>query len=395
MNIYRRKFWWKVILMVIALVIVGLTLLYNNQLAKKLAVEERKKVEVLAMSYSELFKADPTAELNLERTLIVGNNTIPVIITDSDNKVYFQRNLDPEIDEKLKLDEKDNAYIQSRLEKIKATGQEPIEVVINEDKKQYLYYDTSNLLTQLIRYPFIQLGIIGLFLGISYLAFSSSRRAEQDQVWVGMARETAHQLGTPLSSLVGWIEMLKSREEDGGGTKMKLGPEMEKDVARLELIAERFSKIGSAPKLESHELSPLLEKSFNYMKRRAGAKVQVTFDDRLPAGTKAKLSPPLFDWVIENLMKNGLDAMDGKGDIILRAFKKDSKIFLEVQDSGKGIPKSDFQTIFQPGYSTKKRGWGLGLSLSKRIIEEFQKGKISVAQSTVGKGTTFRIVLPA
>lgn len=394
MNIYRRKFWWKVILMIIALVIVGVTLLYNNQLAKKLAVEERKKVEVLAMSYSELFKADPTAELNLERTLIVGNNTIPVIITDSEGKVYFQRNLSPEIDEKIKLDDEDNAFILDKLEKIKATGQEPIEVVINDETKQYLYYDTSNLLTQLIRYPFIQLGIIGLFLGISYLAFSSSRRAEQDQVWVGMARETAHQLGTPLSSLVGWIEMLKSREEDGGG-KMKLGPEMEKDVARLELIAERFSKIGSKPKLENHELSPLLEKSFNYMKRRAGAKMQVTFDDRLPAGTKTKLSPPLFDWVIENLMKNGLDAMDGQGSIVLRAEKKDSKIVIEVEDTGKGIAKADFQNVFQPGYSTKKRGWGLGLSLSKRIIEEFQKGKISVAQSTLGKGTTFRIVLPA
>jgi len=380
--------------MVIALIIVGLTLLYNNQLAKKLAVEERNKVEVLAMSYSEFLKADPTAELNLERTLIVGNNTIPVIITDSDDKVYFQRNLDPEIDEKLKLEEKDHQFIQNRLDKIKASGQEPIEIVINDDKKQYLYYDTSNLLTQLIRYPFIQLGIIGLFLGISYLAFSSSRRAEQDQVWVGMARETAHQLGTPLSSLVGWIEMLKSREDDSGG-KMKLGPEMEKDVARLELIAERFSKIGSAPKLESHELSPLLEKSFDYMKRRAGAKMQVTFDDRLPAGTKTRLSPPLFDWVIENLMKNGLDAMDGHGSIVLRAYKKEAKIFIEVEDTGKGIERSDFQTIFQPGYSTKKRGWGLGLSLSKRIIEEFQKGKISVAQSTIGKGTTFRIVLPA
>lgn len=380
--------------MVIALIIVGVTLLYNNQLAKKLAAEERKKVEVLAMSYSEFLKADPTAELNLERTLIVGNNTIPVIITDAEGKVDFQRNLSPEIDEKIKLTPDDDAYILERLEKIKANGQEPIEIIINEEKKQYLYYDTSNLLTQLIRYPFIQLGIIGLFLGISYLAFNSSRRAEQDQVWVGMARETAHQLGTPLSSLVGWIEMLKSREDDNGG-KMKLGPEMEKDVARLELIAERFSKIGSTPKLESHELSPLLRKTFEYMRRRAGTHVYVTFDDKLPQGTQAKLSPPLFDWVIENLMKNGLDAMDGQGEIILRSYKKDSKVIVEIEDTGKGIPKSDFQTIFQPGYSTKKRGWGLGLSLSKRIIEEFQKGKISVAQSTLGKGTTFRIVLPA
>lgn len=393
MNIYRRKFWWKVILMVIALIIVGVTLLYNNQLAKKLAGEERKKVEVLAMSYTEALKADPTADINLERTLIVGNTTIPVIITDSDGKIDFHRNLSKEIDDKLKLDEADHAFIQKRLDRIKGSGQEPLEIVINEEKKQYLYYDTSNLLTQLIRYPFIQLGIIGLFLGISYLAFSSSRRAEQDQVWVGMARETAHQLGTPLSSLVGWIEMLKGREEETTD-KMKLGEEMEKDVARLALIAERFSKIGSAPKLENHALSPLLEKTFDYMKRRAGAKVEVSFDDRLPAGTTAKLSPPLFDWVIENLLKNGLDAMDGKGSIVLRSYKKDDKVIIEVEDSGKGIPKSEFQNVFQPGYSTKKRGWGLGLSLSKRIIEEFQKGKITVAQSVVGKGTTFRIVLP-
>ncbi len=385
--------------MVLALIIVGLTLLYNNQLAKKLATEERKKVEVLAMSYSEFLKADPTAELNLERTLIVGNNTIPVIITDGEGRISFQRNLSKEIDEKIKLDDDDNDFIQKRLDKIKASGQEPIEIVINEEKKQYLYYDTSNLLAQLIRYPFIQLGIIGLFLGISYLAFSSSRRAEQDQVWVGMARETAHQLGTPLSSLVGWIEMLKGREEEQsftqqGSGKMKLGPEMEKDVARLELIAERFSKIGSTPKLEDHELSPLLRKAFEYMRRRAGAHVYVTYDDKLPEGTQAKLSPPLFDWVIENLMKNGLDAMDGQGEIILRAYKKDNKVFIEVEDSGKGIPKSEFQNVFQPGYSTKKRGWGLGLSLSKRIIEEFQKGKITVAQSVIDKGTTFRIVLP-
>jgi len=385
--------------MVIALIIVGVTLLYNNQLAQKLAVEERKKVEELAMAYSVMSTTDPTADINLPMRLIVDNTTIPVIICDSEDKVYFHRNLRKDIDEKTTaLNDEENAYILERLQRIKADGQEPIEFVINEKKKQYLYYDTSNLLTQLIRYPFIQLGIIGLFLGISYLAFSSSRRAEQDQVWVGMARETAHQLGTPLSSLAGWIEMLNSREEDdkfaSGEGKMPLGPEMEKDVSRLALIAERFSKIGSAPKLESHELSPLLKKSFEYMRRRAGTHVYVTYEDKLPSGTRTKLSPPLFDWVIENLMKNGLDAMDGQGEIILRAYKKDSKVIIEVEDSGKGIPKSDFQNIFQPGYSTKKRGWGLGLSLSKRIIEEFQKGKINVAQSTLGKGTTFRIVLP-
>ena len=250
----------------------------------------------------------------------------------------------------------------------------------------------SSLLVQIKVYPYIQIFITLIFLGIAYSMFSTARRAEQNKVWLGMAKETAHQLGTPLSSMVGWVELLKTMEDEQGQAQM-IGDELEKDVLRLQLIAERFSKIGSEPQLENKDIVELVGNTVEYVKRRASSRIQFHYDNDTPI--YATVNPTLFDWVIENLLKNALDAMDGKGQIGVQiSQERDQQILIDVSDTGKGIPKSRFTTVFEPGYSTKKRGWGLGLSLSRRIIENYHSGKIYVANSAVDQGTTFRVVLP-
>jgi signal transduction histidine kinase len=246
------------------------------------------------------------------------------------------------------------------------------------------------LLTQLRYFPYIQFAIILFFLGLSYLIFSTARRAEQNRVWAGMAKETAHQLGTPISALSGWVDYMRLTETNP--ETQKVIPEVEKDIERLELIAQRFSKIGSAPELVSVNLQKEIARSVEYIRRRASGKVSINFhssDEKI----EAMISPPLFEWVIENLLKNALDAISGSGAIDIYVSKQGKKVYVDVKDSGKGIPSGKFNTVFRPGFSTKKRGWGLGLSLAKRIVEEFHGGKIFVKESSVGKGTTFRIVL--
>jgi len=254
-----------------------------------------------------------------------------------------------------------------------------------------VYYKDSILLSQLKYYPFIQLATIGIFLLLSYLAFSAARRSEQNQVWVGMAKETAHQLGTPLSSLIGWIEIIKANEEAAGNNE-NIGIELEKDLDRLKLITDRFSKIGSQPKLTKVSLYEEIKTTVDYIKRRASAKIK--FELLHNISSEAHLSPPLFDWVVENILKNALDAMQSSGEIIVTLSENSSSHLVDIFNSGEPLPKSKWKTIFKPGYSTKKRGWGLGLSLSKRIIEKYHKGKIFVKNSESKVGTTFRIVLP-
>ena len=263
----------------------------------------------------------------------------------------------------------------------------PIEIQLNNKTNNFIFFENSFLLQQLKYYPFVQFAIIGLFLIVSYMVFSNSRRAEQNQVWAGMARETAHQLGTPLSSLIAWTEYLKNKDLD-----QTIVTEMEKDVTRLGIITERFSKIGSEPELTPNDINRIIYDAIDYIKLRTSKKVE--FELLLPTGhVLAALNVNLFNWVVENLCKNAIDTMEGKGKIVIELIEFESFIYLDITDTGKGILKRKFKTIFKPGYTTKKRGWGLGLTLTKRIIENYHNGKIFVKQSTIDKGTTFRIIL--
>jgi len=386
MNIYQKKFYWKIGLLFVALIIAAITLLYNNQLAKKLATEERKKIEIHAFTVKEVGNPKNNLNLNLVRQILTSNTTIPVIITDEQGNITEYNNLDIE---KVET-EADSLKLQQIFAEMKS-AYEPIPITLTNDIKQYVYYQDSSILKQLRFYPWFQLMIIAIFLGVTYLAFSSARKAEQDQVWVGMARETAHQLGTPLSSLGAWLDNLGYHDD----TEVKdTAKEMENDVARLNQIADRFSKIGAKPKLQAHNLVDCLNNTYSYVKRRAANKIQFSnnfseFDD-----LKVNFSPPLLDWVVENLLKNALDALKGQGEISLKIQQKNNKILIDVSDTGCGIAKSKFGDVFKPGFTSKKRGWGLGLSLSKRIIEQYHKGQIFVHKSTIDKGTTFRIQLP-
>ena len=308
--------------------------------------------------------------------------SVPVIFTDSNDSIIEFSNLDS-----TQLQNRDD--LRDMLVSMKEAN-DPIVIDLGDGNINYVYYKNSILLNQITYYPYIQFAIIGLFLLVAYIAFSTARRAEQNQVWVGMSKETAHQLGTPISSLIAWVEYLRET-----GYNPDVVVELEKDVDRLELVAERFSKIGSLPTLAAADIVEILNHSISYLKTRASKKV--IFDVNLPDhSVYVNLSPPLFDWVIENLIKNALDAMEGLGRISLTLkMQPDNKqIYIDISDTGKGIPGSKQKTVFQPGFSTKKRGWGLGLSLSKRIIENYHNGKIFVRESILGKGTTFRIILP-
>ena len=308
------------------------------------------------------------------------NTTIPVFVTDERDKVLFHANFEDGIKD-------EDAYFNPIIKKMEKSGFDPI---ISEGNK--IYYQESTLLRQLRYFPLIQLILIAAFVGLGYAGFSTERRSEQNRVWVGMAKETAHQLGTPISGIVAWLENLRAmREEDE--EVIEIVDELRTDVSRLELIAERFSKIGSIPSLEPVNIYTELEKCRAYMQRRASRKVQFNFPDPESKPLGVRLNPPLFDWVIENLLRNALDAMDGIGSIQVNVTEEEHVVNIDVIDSGKGIPSSKFKTVFQPGFTTKKRGWGLGLSLSKRIIEEYHSGKIFVKKSEEGKGTTFSIRL--
>jgi hypothetical protein len=363
----------------IALVIGIGSLLYTNQLVNKLAIQERSKVELWAKGTKFLANsADQNADLSFVFEVVKSNTTIPLVLTDGDGNIISIRNYDEEKSQ-------DTIYQQEQLTKIKGRNS-PIDIELYGGTKNFIHYDNSALYYQLKYYPYVSLGIISIFILVAYFAFSFARKAEQDQVWVGLAKETAHQLGTPLSSLIAWIEYLKLKNVDAATLD-----DMAKDVSRLETITERFSKIGSVPDLVSENIGDVLEESLDYMRTRSSKKVGFSLTGI--SYSQVPLNVPLFAWVIENLCRNAIDAMEGAGNIDIQLTEVNSDVIIDVTDTGKGISRSKFETVFQPGYTSKKRGWGLGLSLTKRIIEQYHNGKIIVKRSEIGKGTTFRITL--
>ena len=383
----------KIILVVAAIVIAVASLLASHFLVMDLQQEERNKMETWAEALRALNSADENTDLSLVLNVIQSNNTIPVIVTNADGEVTDYRNINMNartaedsadfVARYAKSMFKDGNYIKIELDD--AQG----DTLQSDTDKDYqlVCYDESTLLKRLSQYPYWQLGIVMIFVVVAIFALLASKKAEQNKVWVGLSKETAHQLGTPISSLMAWVEILKENypEDD-------LIPEMNKDVKRLELIAERFSKIGSLPEPVEASMNEVLAHVVDYMDRRTSKKVEIT--RYLPDHEViVKMNASLFEWVIENLCKNAVDAMEGKGRIELTLTEEAGQVVIEVADNGKGIRKKDIKNVFTPGFTTKKRGWGLGLSLAKRIVEEYHKGRIFVKQSEVGKGTTFRIEL--
>lgn len=380
----------KVILVIVAVLIAVISLIVSHRLIRDLEMEEQNKMEIWAEAMRTLNEADENTDLNLVLKVINENHTIPVIVMDSQGTIQSNRNI--KLPNKSKVDSV--AYVQQLGHKLKTSGKY-IRIFFNEpEEKEYIdvCYDDSFMLKRLSTYPYIQLGVVLIFVIVALFALLSSKKAEQNKVWVGLSKETAHQLGTPISSLMAWLAILKETYPDD-----TLIPEIDQDVKRLQLIADRFSKIGSAPELELYSLSKVLQNVVAYMNRRTSKKIaiesQISFEgnDQL-----VLMSPSLFEWVIENLCKNAVDAMGGVvGKIKISAFRESKKIVIEVSDTGKGIKKKDIKNVFRPGFTTKRRGWGLGLSLAKRIIEEYHNGKIFVKDSEKDRGTTFRIELKA
>jgi len=369
----------KLIFIVLAIGIVAVSTLFTNRLAHSLALEERKKVEIWAEAVRQSNLADENTNLDLIIKIIEGNTTIPIIYTDANNQVISTRNI---IEPKENIAE----FYKNEIERLK-TKNTPIELKFGKSK-QYLYYDDSLFIKQLYYFPFVQLSIIIAFILIAFFAFSSSKRAEQNKVWVGLSKETAHQLGTPISSLLAWVDLLKMRHSEDN-----LIGEMEKDVNRLGIIAERFSKIGSKPDLQVVSLNDTLLNAVQYMTKRSSQKVTIQCHYPTEEPVFIRLNTHLFEWVIENLCKNAIDAMNGIGSIDITLSQKNKYVYIDIKDTGKGIDRRKFKVVFNPGFTTKKRGWGLGLSLAKRIIEEYHGGKIFVKQSELNIGTVFRIVL--
>jgi two-component sensor histidine kinase len=384
MNFFLRKNRWKLYLGVAAICIVALSLAYTNYLARNLVEREQAAMEIWTEAYT-LFGSELSEEKDLSfyLSIIENNQHIPVILTDSRGTISLSRNFgnDPS-----------SEYLKKQLAKIKEKGFEPIKIEFLGEVN-YLYYKNSRIIELLQYFPLVQLGMIGVLIGLGYLGFSSARKAEQNLVWVGMAKETAHQLGTPISAMIAWIEYLKINLAEQP-EQMEIVTELENDVQRLELVAERFSKIGSAPELKPGNLVEELNKMKNYMQKRAPKGVRFDFPDPKSEPVIALLNANLFDWVLENLLRNALDAMEGHGTISAEIHLDQKFIYVDLSDTGKGIPENLHKTVFKPGFTTRKRGWGLGLSLSQRIIENYHAGKIYVKQSEPGKGTTFTIRLP-
>jgi signal transduction histidine kinase len=381
MNIYRKKLIWQVLLLIFAVVIGLGSLLYTRDLVSKLKEEERKKAELWAEATRKLVGLSGSPDdFDFLFRIIEGNTTVPVILIDSRDNIISQRNIPAGI-------ASDTSALKREL-KLMHKRNEPITVDLGNGIVNYIYYRESTLLRQLRVYPYIQLGVILLFIAIAYIAFNASRTAEQNQVWVGLSRETAHQLGTPASSLSAWAEIIRSRYPD-----TDIAEELTIDVERLGSVVERFSLIGSKPKLLPEDLPALAEKTVTYMHKRIASTVDLKITNETTGCTSVPLNPVLLGWVIENLVKNSIDAMKGAGSITVRLSENDQEAIIDVEDTGKGIPRKDFKTIFKPGYSTRARGWGLGLSLSKRIVEEYHRGRIFVLHSEPGKGSCMRVIL--
>ncbi|MDB5262384.1 MAG: ATP-binding protein [Adhaeribacter sp.] len=371
-----------------ALIIGAATVIYTNILVRKLAEREEQLIALYANGLE--FMLNSKSEDNLvfiAEEIIAANKSVPVILTDENENVQSSRNLNPpaNISQQRKTD-----WLKNQIERMKAQHA-PIIVRFGDNGINYVFYRDSDELTQLRYYPYVQLTVMACFFLMAYFTFSYSRKAEQNRVWVGLAKETAHQLGTPLSSLMAWYEYLKANSKFADEPIVE---ELGKDVKRLEIITERFSNIGSVPTLKDENILRVTENAIAYLQNRVSKKVVFSIKAEFPVDTPAKVNIPLFEWVIENICKNAIDAMDGKGNIDLTlTFVGKTNIAIDIKDNGKGIPKSKVEDVFLPGYTTKKRGWGLGLALAKRIIENYHQGRLFVKWSEVGKGTTFRLLL--
>lgn len=395
-NIYDIQRYGKVIFLVASIVVVSLFVHFSNGLVKDLSEQERIYMQIWADATKEIVDAGnamadgaESVDVDFLLSIIQGNNNIPVLLVDDEDNILDQRNFDlPEpiftLDDISPIN-KD--FLQQKLADLKNSSN-VIEIIISPENKQYLYYEDSKLLKKLSYYPYVQLLVMLAFIAVVYFAVTSTKKAEQNKVWVGLSKETAHQLGTPISSLMAWIQLLESQ-----GVDAETVSEMDKDVKRLSTIASRFSKIGSKPQMEVEDLNKAVVRASTYMSSRISSRISLSIDTSIE-DLPVNISAPLYEWVMENLIKNAVDAMEGSGAINVSTGVAGGKAFVEVSDTGKGIARKNFKTIFTPGYTTKKRGWGLGLTLAKRIIEQYHLGKIYVKSSEIGVGTTFRIDLP-
>jgi len=366
------------LILTILLVIVVLSVSFTTRLANKFAEEEYRKIELWAEATRQLIIADEDDNIDLILSVMEGNTTIPVYMVDSAHQLLLSRNVQEPKHNK-------EEFYKQRINDLRLS-QEPIVVQVNEEVTQYIYYEDSTLLRRLYWFPYIQLAVIIAFIAIAVIALIMAQRSEQNSLWVGLSKETAHQLGTPISSLNAWNELLKATYPTDA-----LLPQMDEDIRRLQMIAERFSKIGSQPTLDQQAILPIVQSAMEYMRMRTSNKITYTL--QAESDCQVLVCKPLFEWVIENLCKNAIDSMEGKGDIMLSLIIQENKVHLDITDTGKGIDRRHFKTIFKPGYTSKKRGWGLGLSLAKRIIEDYHRGKLFVKQSQIGVGSTFRITL--
>ena len=391
-NIYDSRRIWKMVLLAVSLVLVAVFIYFSNTLVKDLAKQERERMEIWADATRELTTSTDT-DVDFLFRIIHGNRNIPVLLVDEQNNIIEQRNFKlPEPADTAKMIDEYSAinkkFLDKKLKKLRNSTNR-IEIKIDDTTSQMLYYEDSDVLRRLAYYPYIQLAVMLLFLGIAYFALISVKKAEQNRVWVGLSKETADQLGTPISSLMAWTQMLESMDID-----KEIISDMDTDVHRLSVIADRFSKIGSMPDKELTFINEAVESSLTYMRTRIPKHVTLTVHTEEDKNCGVMLCQPLFEWVMENLTKNAVDAMSGQGRIDIVVTSDAQHAHLYVKDTGKGIPRKNFKNVFNPGFTTKKRGWGLGLTLVKRIIEEYHGGKIFVKESEVGKGTTFSIEIP-
>lgn len=400
-NIYDKRKLWKWIFLFLSVVLVGFFLIVSNNLVNDLAKQERERMEIWAnatkalatapMSTDDNGMAMQSGDIDFYLGIIEKNDNIPVLLVDEDNNILMHRNFDlPEPVDTLNpmtLSPANETFLQDKLSHLR-NSRNHILIKIDDQITQHLYYEDSTLLTSMSYYPRIQLLVMILFVALVYFAVMTIKKAEQNKVWVGLSKETAHQLGTPISSLMAWVQMLEA-----SGIDKEIVDDMNKDVNRLSMIADRFSKIGSKPEMALQPICDVVTKSLDYLRARISTAVSLSTD--LPQNEhNVMLCRPLFEWVMENLCKNAVDAMQGKGSLNVLVDYDKKTAFIEVTDTGKGIARKNFSNVFSPGYTTKKRGWGLGLTLAKRIVEEYHGGRIFVKQSEIGVGTTFRIELP-
>lgn len=397
-SIYDSRRIWKMVFVAVSVILVALFLYISNRLVTDLAIQERERMEIWADATKQLASTSngnetmPDQQINFLLSIIERNHTIPVMLVDANDEILLHRNFRlPEAIDSVspwEISEVNMKYLKEKLQKLKRSHN-TIAIPIDEGTTQYLYYEDSTVLRRLAFFPYIELIVMLVFIAVVYFALISVKKAEQNKVWVGLSKETAHQLGTPISSLMAWTQMLHSLGVDADIVK-----DMDKDVHRLSVIADRFSKIGSKPEMELAFINESVLSSMEYMRSRISKRVMldINVDDSRNCGVM--LCQSLFEWVMENLTKNAVDAMQGEGNLTITVTGSASMAIIDVKDSGKGIARKNFKNVFNPGYTTKKRGWGLGLTLVKRIIEEYHGGRIYVKESEINQGTTFRIELP-